>query len=284
MRSAVITLAILVALGAAGGGPTSGMTAAQLPEYMRGLHRPLDQILDIYVRDGLVYYRALKSDRAKLDGYLRTLDVPAKTYAAWPASDRAAFWLNAYNASVLRTVIDHYPIQRRAAEYPPNSIRQIPGAFEKTVRRLAGRAVTLDQVEKEILPEFKDPRLYLALGRGAIGGGRLRSEAYDGARLEQQLEAVRAEFVTRDEQLRVDMTAGRISVTPVVGWHQQAFIDAYAAKGTTWANRSPIERAVMVFIEPHLFPMERGFIRKNQFAFAYLDFDWRLNDLTGGAR
>src|SRR6266480_1614610 len=29
-----------------------------------------DQILDLYVRDGLVYYRALKSDRAKLDAFV----------------------------------------------------------------------------------------------------------------------------------------------------------------------------------------------------------------------
>ena len=30
----------------------------------------LDQLLDLYVRDGFVYYRALKADRAKLDGYV----------------------------------------------------------------------------------------------------------------------------------------------------------------------------------------------------------------------
>ena len=42
-----------------------------------------------------------------------------------------AYWINAYNAFVLRTVIDDYPIRGRAADYPPNSIRQIPGAFER---------------------------------------------------------------------------------------------------------------------------------------------------------
>jgi hypothetical protein len=284
MRCAVLTIAMLASSGGLAVGPRGSVNAAQFPEYARGLHRPLDQILDLYVRDGLVYYRALKSDRARLDGYLRALDVSPNTYTSWPSSDRAAFWVNAYNAIVLRTVIDHYPIQGRAPEYPPSSIRQIPGAFEKSVRRVAGRVVTLDQIEKEILPEFKDPRLYLALGRGAIGGGRLRSEAYLGERLDQQLEAVRAEFVTRAEQLHIDTGASRVSVTPIIGWHQQAFIDAYAEKGTTWANRSPIERAVMAFVEPHLFPTERAFVRKNEFTLGYLEFDWRLNDLTGQTR
>ena len=79
---------------------------------------------------------------------------------------------------MLKTVVDRYPIPQRTAEYPARSIRQIPGAFERTAHRVAGRMVTLDQIEQTILSEFHDPRLYLALGRGAIGGGRLRSEAY----------------------------------------------------------------------------------------------------------
>jgi len=32
-----------------------------------------DEILDTYVREGKVYYRALKSDRAKLDTYVNRL-------------------------------------------------------------------------------------------------------------------------------------------------------------------------------------------------------------------
>jgi hypothetical protein len=38
--------------------------------------------------------------------------------------------------------------------------------------------VTLDQIEQTVLSEFHDPRVYLLLGRGAIGGGRLRSAAH----------------------------------------------------------------------------------------------------------
>jgi len=44
------------------------------------LQGPLDRLLDVYVRDGFVYYRALKADRAKLDRYVATLDVAQATY------------------------------------------------------------------------------------------------------------------------------------------------------------------------------------------------------------
>jgi hypothetical protein len=246
------------------------------------LHVPLDQILDVNVRDGLVYYRALKSDRSRLDRYVASLDVPAQTYAGWSREKQIAFWLDAYNAFVLETIIDHYPINGRAAGFPESSIKQVPGAFERTRHRAAGRSVTLDQIEKEILPEFKEPRVYLALGRGAMGSGRLRSEAYTGVRLERLLAAVQSELVSDQEMIRVDRLANTVSVTPILSWREPEFVSAYDPGATgTFAQRSPIERALIAFVLPNLLPLEKDMFQKNQFKVEFHEFDWRLNDLTG---
>jgi hypothetical protein len=247
------------------------------------LHQPFDQILDLQVRDGLVYYRALKGERGRLDRYVAGLDVPSTTYDGWSRDEQAAFWINAYNAFVLQTVIDHYPIRGKTAAYPASSVRQIPGAFERTKHRAAGRSVTLDEIEKTILPVFKEPRLYLALGRGAVGSGRLRSEAYTGSRLAAQLNAVQAEFVGERAMLNIDRTAEQISVTPILSWHEAEFVAAYD-KGPDgpFAQRSAIERALVAFVGPHILPLEREFVQKNTFRVTYHPFDWRLNDLTGG--
>src|SRR5262245_30895302 len=134
-----------------------------------------DEVLDLYVRDGLVYYRALKSDRRRLDAYV--IGLGSASIASAPRDAQVAFWLNAYNALVLRTVIDHYPTTRRSSEYPAASIRQVPGAFETTRHQVAGKSLSLDQIEQTVLTGFDDPRIFLALGRGAVGSGRLRSEA-----------------------------------------------------------------------------------------------------------
>src|SRR5436309_1720543 len=165
-----------------------------------------DQMLDLYVRDGLVYYRVLKSDRAKLDAYVAWLADAAVESA--PREERLAFWLNAYDALVLKTVVDHYPIPRRSQDYPDRSIRQIPGAFERLPHRAARRTLTLDAIEQEVLSTFKDPRVYLAIGRGAIGGGRLRSEAYSPTTIEAQLNEVAAECVTMSQCVEVDRGTG----------------------------------------------------------------------------
>src|SRR3982751_4853704 len=78
--------------------------------------KSFDQVLDLYVRGGDVYYRALKSDRGKLDGYINLIATTSGDKG--PREEQIAFWLNAYNALVLRPVIDHYPINGRASEYP----------------------------------------------------------------------------------------------------------------------------------------------------------------------
>lgn len=247
------------------------------------MHRAFDEILDLNVRDGLVYYRALQSGRAQLDRYIGSLDVPSATYESWSKEAKIAFWLNAYNAIVLQTVINRYPIRGKSDLYPPSSIRQIPGAFETLKHRAAGRSVSLDEIEKTILPEFGDPRLHLALGRGAIGSGRLRSEAYTAERLAAQLDDVQKEFASETNMIKIDRDSGRIAVTAIVSWNSDHFIKAYdtGANGAL-AQRSPIERALIAFIKPHLLPLEQEFVEQNRFSVTYQPFDWRLNDLTGG--
>jgi hypothetical protein len=247
------------------------------------LHRPLDQLLDINVRDGFVYYRALQGSRGALDRYIASLNVATATYDGWAREAKMAFWVNAYNAFVLQTVIGRYPIRGSSSAYPANSIRQIPGAFDQTKHRAAGRNVTLDEIEKTILPEFKEPRLHFALGRGAIGSGRLRSEAYTAGRIEAQLNDIQKEFVNERHMLYVDRAAGTVTATPIVSWHEAEFVDAYANKaGDRFAQRSPIERALIAFVAPEVLPLEREFLEQNKFKITFHAFDWRLNDLTGG--
>ncbi len=249
-----------------------------------GIHAPLDQLLELYVRDGLVYYNAVKSDRRRLDTYIAALNgTQARAIDQASNDEQIAFWLNAYNALVLQTVADNYPIRGRASNYPANSVRQIPGVFDRTPHTVAGRSLTLDQIETKVLAGFRDPRLYLAIGRGAIGGGRLRSEAYNGARLGEQLATVATEFATGGQLLDIDEGTGVVIVTPIVSWRQADFIAAYAAAALPrFAERSPIERALLAFIHPNMLPHEREFLERNEFRVQFAQFDWRLNDLTGG--
>jgi hypothetical protein len=262
----------------------SGMVLAQpSTTNVDPLHKPFDEILDLYVRDGLVYYLALRNERARFDRYVDALGaVSADTLKSWPRDRQLAYWINAYNAFVLRTVIDHYPIRGRSPEYPQNSIRQIPGSFERRQFRAGGRALTLDAIEKDVIGEFGDARALLALGRGALGSPRLKSEAFTAERLDAQLDTMTSELVTRRELIFVDVANGRLSVNPIFSWREAMFTKSLAEKApAVYASRSPLERSVLALIEPLLVPTESEYLRKNTFQMTFGDFDWTLNDLTG---
>ena len=265
---------------------TAGATAQNYepsPD-LEALHVPFDALLDAHVRDGLVYYRALQSDRGRLRAYITSLSSPAVVagYAKWSDDQKKAFWLNAYNALVMQTVVNNYPIRGTAKNYPANSIRQIPGAFEKTSHAVAGKQLTLDQIETAVLPEFDDARVYIALGRGAIGSGRLRSEAFSAKAVDKQLDQTKAQFAVTPRWSKVSALSGTVSVSPILSWRAPAFIKEYADDSFDLPKREPLERAVIGFLRPHLLAGEEEFIKKNTFQLTYEPFDWRLNDLTGG--
>jgi hypothetical protein len=239
-----------------------------------------DDALELYVRDGLVYYRALKLERARFDRYFASIaDAPVDSASR---DEQLAFWLNAYDALVLKTVIDHYPIARRSTEYPDRSIRQIPGAFERLQHRVGGRMLTLDAIEQTMLAAFHDPRVFFAIGRGAMGSGRLRSETFTPERLDMQLAEVAAECVNRAQCVQIDRTTGQVNISSIFSWRSADFIAALAGTApAAFASRSPIERAALAFVEPLLLPAEKAILDGNQFKVVFKPFDWSLNDLTG---
>ncbi len=243
----------------------------------------LDRVLDVYVRDGLVYYQALKSERATLDRFVASLDDDADRVARMSEADRRAYWVNAYNALVLRTVINAYPIRGKEGEYPAVSVAQIPGGFDRVKHRVAGQVLSLDEIEKSVIAGFGAARLLFALGRGTLGSGRLRSEVYRGATLDVQLGEALREWVTRSNTLRIDRAASVVEVSPLFSWREAQFVQSFSTGGEMWSNRSPLERAIMIMSYPHLFPSEREFLALNTFRVQFGAYDWRLNDLTGGA-
>ena len=198
--------------------------------------------------------------------------------------DEIAFWLNAYNALVLRTVIDHYPIPLRAANYPAHSIRQIPGAFDQARHRVAGQTVTLDQIEQTVLAGFGDPRVFLALGRGALGSARLRSEVFTAELVETKLADAAAQCATRATCLSIDPANELVNVSSVFSWRSQDFITAYANRApAAFASRSPIERAVLGLVEPKLLTTEKEFLAKNSFKMAFKPLTGRSTTSLEGA-
>ena len=205
--------------------------------------------------------------------------------AGRPRDEQIAFWLNAYNAIVLKTVIDHYPTAQRFKEYPARSIRQVPGAFERNAHRVAGKSVTLDQIEQTSWPEFDDPRVFLALGRGRSAAAGCGARPIRPRTLERQLAEVANECATRAQCVEINKSENEVRVSSIFSWRQKEFAAAYADKAEQVV--SPREAPSSV----RCLPSSRrgcsppsGSSSNEPVQGRLLPFDWTLNDLTGRGR
>jgi len=269
MKALPILLLLLTALAA----PITAQMDYQPPPDLDPLNRAYDKFLDAHARDGIFSYREIRLDRATLDRYVESLGSPAvaASLPTWDKPRQIAFWINAYNAISLQTALSHYPA----------TMQKIPGAFDQLKHSVGGKTVTLDQIENTILAAYNDPRIYLVLGRSTMGGGRLRSESFNGARLEAQLAQSAQQFATRPEKVRIDQMANTLSVSPIFSWRAQAFIDSYADKSLDLPGRTPLELAIVGFLKPYLLKSERDFLEKNTWKLVYTEYDWTLNDRVG---
>ena len=73
-------------------------------------HEAWDALLKKYVSGtGKVNYKGLKTDKTKLEDYLKTLSNNAPE-ESWSKGEQMAFWINAYNAFTVKLIVDNYPL------------------------------------------------------------------------------------------------------------------------------------------------------------------------------
>ena len=153
-------------------------------------HSAYSELLAAYVDDeGLVDYDGLSEGSEALDHYLDT--VAAAPWDEMGRDEKLALLLNAYNAATLRLMLDYPDV---------DSIRSIKSAKRWKDERwtVGGTLYSLHAIENEaIRPHFKEPRIHWALVCAAVSCPPLRSEAYVGERLDEQLREQENRVLTR---------------------------------------------------------------------------------------
>ncbi|MGH8132479.1 MAG: DUF547 domain-containing protein [Steroidobacteraceae bacterium] len=252
-------------------------------------HALFDALLHSHVINGRVDYRRLVADPGPLRAYLDSLGaVTAAELATWPHEDQLAFWINAYNAFVLMSVVEYYPLSRHTLvglAFPANSIWQVPDVWKAARWRAASRTVSLDMIEHEIIrPIFRERRTHFALVCAASSCPNLRSEAYRGDRLDEQLEDQTRRFLAdANKGLRLDRGNGKVLLSKIFEWYAADFGQA----GGSSAGHSAAERGVVEFVSTHTVdPGVREFLQDPTIRIGYLPYDWTLNDQAplAGAR
>jgi len=220
----------------------------------------------------MVDYAGLKASRASLDEYVDSLarvspgSAPERFVTR---SHELAYWINAYNAFVVRGVIDAYPVAS------VKDIARRNGFFRRRKFTAGGQDLTLNDIENEIIrPLYEEPRIHFALNCGAVSCPPLSSRAYSGDDLDRQLQGTLERFALSPKYVRLSAD-GHLQVSKTLEWYGQDFVD--------WFPRDrvplPARPTIADYLLPYLPEEAAAYVREHpDVPIAYDSYDWELND------
>jgi len=218
---------------------------------------PWNEILHQYVdpQHHVDYAKLKEKDLQKLRDYVASFGQGG----SGPVSEAAqkALLINAYNAMTIEWICENYPT---------NSIWDTPRPFQARRFRLAGEAVSLDEIESR-LRGMKDPRVHAALVCASLSCPPLRREAYVAERLDEQLDDNVREWLANPALNRFEPDRNEVIVSPIFKWYRQDF-DAYPGG----------MRGFLLKFGP---PAAVQKLKGREFVIRYGTYNWGLNDQAG---
>lgn len=189
-------------------------------------HGKLDALLKAHVSNGKVDYDALRGKQAELDAYLAAVGAASGEQAM-------GFYINAYNGIVIDALLDSGPAL-------PANVTDLKGFFDSKKYRVAGKDVTLNDIENGVRSKYKDARIHVAFNCGAKSCPPQRAGAWpeDTAAMSAALDEATKKFFN-GTGLKIDDAKKEIQVTKLMDWYGQDFkdntgtLEAYLLKFTT---------------------------------------------------
>ena len=241
-----------------------------------------DRVLEQYVDErGFVNYSALQQDLEDLEEYyyLITTFSPDSHSDLFPSENhKLAYWINAYNAAAMKTVMTYYPIESVLDVKQPGIfffISNKSGFFFFQRLTFGGKSTSLYYLENKVIRKrFGDPRIHFAVNCASIGCPRLPRQSFSGETLDQQLDIETRLFLTEERNYKIDHDEKIIYLSSIFDWYEKDFITWYT---TQYPDR---ESSLLSYIELFLTPEKTEELKavSNSYILRFIPYDWRLND------
>jgi len=214
-------------------------------------HSSFDHLLSHAVSNGLVDYSKFKNS-PDFAAYLSSLE--HATPESMAANDRLAFWINGYNALVIRNVLDNPGVKKPT---------DVPGFFDKKKFKIAGKSLTLNEIENDMIRKpFREPLIHFGLVCAALSCPPILPRVYEPKTVRSML-AKNAKKYLASKQNRYDAGSGTLYLSKIFEWYRDDF------GGDT---------GLRAFIRTYGTPQMRKALAANPtLKIASIEYDWTLN-------
>ncbi len=206
-----------------------------------------DTFFKEHVSNGKVAYSKINSNKEAFNDILKLAETISVSKN--DAKNYQAFWINAYNLSVIKGIIDNYPTK---------SPLDHAGFFDKTTYNLGGKKITLNDIEHKLLrAQFNDARFHFVLVCGALGCPPLINKAYLPSTLDAQMDT-QTKQALNGSFLKVNTKKKRVQASQIMEWYKKDF----TMKGKTEIDFINTYRTEKI---------------PNNFKLSYFPYDWSVN-------
>jgi hypothetical protein len=233
--------------------PTSFMPPNPIPPGEVS-HQVFHEILRANVKEGQVDYPGIQAD-GRLEGYLAQLN-RVDPNALATTQERLAFWINAYNAFAIKGILDHY------------SPMTLVGRYRYFVSRdygIGGERVNLYNLERQvIIAQFREPRIHFAIVCASMSCPWLQPWAYQGDRLDEQLDSVARAFINDPTKNRFDRRNKVAYLSKIFDWYSEDF-ESHSGSVVKYVSRYVADPELARDLAASSYKVE------------FLEYDWSLN-------
>ncbi|CAN5359400.1 DUF547 domain-containing protein [soil metagenome] len=212
-------------------------------------------LLQKYVTPTGVSYREWHANQADVQKMVGVTDAIAAARPPGGKDERLAFYINAYNAWILRNILHDYPTKGPGG-----------GGFFGRKRffggdhiTVGGKKMSFNDLEHEVIrAEFADPGVHFALNCASRSCPPLMDRAFTGANLQADFRRLADAYINQNPE-GVREKGGDYQVSSIFKWYKDDF-ESDAGSVRAYINkyrRSPIPGDAEI---------------------RYLDYNWNLNE------
>jgi hypothetical protein len=218
-----------------------------------------------------------ESDLRELDSFLAAVTQfsPEATPGRFDTKqDELAYWLYAYNAYVIRSTLDHWPLESVTNVKAPVEIVKGLGFFYQLRFIFGGKPYSLHAVENDIIrASYRDARIHFVLNCASGSCPVLRPELPAGEELEPFLEQAAIDFVSDSRNVSIDHEKKKIVLSAIFKWFKSDFINDVRRRGL------PSERGLVDYIASVAPAGLRDELNgTTEFEIVFSDYDWAVNN------
>ncbi len=250
-------------------------------------HDSFEELLKNYVSaDGRVdYERWQQSPESvqQLNSYLAAVsqfspDATPERFSN--RSDELAYWMYGYNAYVIKSVLDHWPIKRVTDVKAPIEATTGLGFFYQLRYSFGGEFLSLLGVENnKIRKQYQDPRIHFYLNCASESCPVARPNLPVGEDLDDLLAQATAGFINNPENVAVDHDNQVIYLSTIFKWYEDDFVNHMRLDGKLTGN------GLVAYVSEYASDdLADSLAQASEYEIQFRDYDWDLNSANKALR